>query len=156
MRIAPILLAMLVATAACARSGGSSTSNEPAPVSPTAPSPPVDVTGAWRGPASDSSGPGQFVWVLTQTNASFTGTVTMTDAGTGVSGRGTVSGSLSSGSIHYSIGIPAGGFDNPYAACTATVSGDGQVSSSSITGTYTGSNSCTGSITGGQVTLSKQ
>ena len=41
-------------------------------------------------------------------------------------------------------------------AFLATIRGDGQASATSITGTYTGSNSCSGSITGGQITLTKQ
>ena len=54
------------------------------------------------------------------------------------------------------LGVPAGGFDSPYASCTAEVSGDGQISTASITGTFAGSNSCTGTITSGQLTLNKQ
>src|SRR5206468_9355810 len=112
--------------------------------------------GTWRGPATDSSGPGLMVWALTQSDTSFTGSITMTDMSSTSSGRGTVSGSLSSASIHFSISIPEGGFDGTYATCAVTATGDGQVSASSITGTYTGSNSCSGSVTAGQLTLNKQ
>ena len=151
-----LALLVFISADACGGSGGSST--QPSPTSPTSPSAsgPVSLSGTWSGSASDSSGPGQMSWQVTQAGASFSGTVTITDTGTGLGGRGSVSGTLSSSSIHFSISIPAGGFDSPYAACTANVSGDGQASTSSITGTYSGSNSCAGAITSGQLTLNKQ
>jgi len=82
--------------------------------------------------------------------------MTMTDTSTAVTGRGTLSGTVSGSAIHLSLTIPAGGFDVPYAACSASVSGDGQVSGSTITAAYTGTNSCSGAISAGQVTVNKQ
>ena len=55
----------------------------------------------------------------------------MTDGGAGLGGRGSVSGTVSNGSIHFSISVSAGGFDSPYESCTAEVSGAGQASTSS-------------------------
>ena len=49
-----------------------------------------------------------------------------------------------------------GGFDDRYGACVADVTGAGQITGDSVTGQYSGTNSCTGSITSGQVTLVKQ
>ena len=95
-------------------------------------------------------------WQLTQTDASVAGPATMIDATGGVNGRGTVSGTLTGSSIRFSMSVPARGFDNPYASCSASVSGEAQASSSSITGTYSGSNSCSGAIASGQFTLNKQ
>ena len=95
-------------------------------------------------------------WQLTQSDSSFSGTLTMTDGGTGVTGRGTVSGSVSGNSIQFSLSIPSGGFDSPYAICTATASGSGSASSSAISGSYSGSSSCTGTIASGQINLNKQ
>jgi hypothetical protein len=150
------LAVLVVASAvACGGSGGGSGSPTQPPPS-SASSGPISLTGNWSGTASDSSGPGQVTWQLTQAGTSFSGTATLTDGSTGLGGRGTVSGTVSNTSIHFSISIPAGGFDSPYAACTAEVSGDGQVSTASITGTFAGSNSCTGAITSGQLTLNKQ
>lgn len=128
--------------------------------SPAAPSsgpgnPTMNLTGTWTGTATDSTGPGQMAWQITQTGTSFSGTLTLLDSATGSGGHGSVTGSLSGASIHFSISIPAGGFDEPFASCTADVSGDGQVSASSITGTYAGSNSCTGSVGSGGLTLAK-
>lgn len=150
----PTLAVLVVASAvACGGSGGGSLTQPSA--APT-PSGPASLTGTWSGAASDSSGPGQMSWQLTQAGTSFSGTATLTDSGTGLGGRGSVSGTVSNTSIHFSIGVPAGGFDSPYASCTAEISGDGQISAASITGTFAGSNSCTGVITSGQLTLNKQ
>ncbi len=95
-------------------------------------------------------------WQITQTGASFSGTMTMIDTGTRVTGRGTVSGTVSGSSIQFSIAVPAGGFDSPYASCTANVSGTGAVAATSINGNYAGSSSCSGAISSGQFTLNKQ
>ena len=139
----------LTLTAACG--------SESKPDGPTGPSDPAaSVSGTWSGSATDSSGGGVMSWQLTQADTSISGTVTITDTGTGVNGRGSISGTLSGSSIRFSIAIPAGGFDSPFASCSATVSGDAQASASSLTGTYTGSNSCAGSIGSGSFTLNKQ
>jgi hypothetical protein len=95
-------------------------------------------------------------WTVTQNATSFSGTLTMTDTATGIAGHGTVSGTASGSGIHFSINVGEGGFDEPYAACTVTASGDGQVSASALSGTYAGSNSCTGTIASGQFTLNRQ
>jgi len=150
LRLVGVLL--LVSAGGCSGSDGGSSS---LPTQPSA-STPGTLTGTWSGSASDSSGPGQMSWQITQSDGSFSGTVTITDGSTSLGGRGSVSGILSNGSIRFSISIPAGGFDSPYASCTAEASGDGQVSTSSITGTYSGSNSCTDTITSGQLSLTRQ
>jgi hypothetical protein len=95
-------------------------------------------------------------WQLTQSGSSFSGTMTMTDTSTNVTGRGTVSGSVSGSSVQFSVSVLAGGFDSPYNTCSASVSGTASISSSSMTGTYDGSSSCTGAISSGQLTLQKQ
>jgi hypothetical protein len=145
-------LLVLASASGCAEGGGGPSTL------PTQPSVPVSntLTGTWSGSASDSTGPGQMSWQITQSDSSFAGTVTMTDGGTGLGGRGSVSGTVSNGSIHFSISVSAGGFDSPYESCTAEVSGDGQASTSSLTGTYAGSNSCTDAITSGQLSLTRQ
>jgi hypothetical protein len=94
-------------------------------------------------------------WRITQTSTSVSGTLTMTDGTTNVSARGLISGTVTGSAIHFSMSVPAGGFDNPFSSCTADVSGDAQMSSSAMTGTYSGVNSCTGAITSGQLTLSR-
>jgi hypothetical protein len=147
--IRALTLSVSVASLACSGSSG------------TAPTPPgstpsTNVTGTWTGSASDSSGPGQMTWQITQSGSSFSGNVSMIDTSTKVAGRGTVSGTVSGSAIQFSLAVPAGGFDTPYAACTADVSGNGSASSTSITGGYSGSSSCGGAVVSGQLTLNKQ
>lgn len=91
-----------------------------------------------------------------QSGTSFSGTMTMTDTSTSVTGRGTVSGTVSGSSLQFSVSVLAGGFDSPYNACSATVTGTASIGSASVTGTYDGSSSCSGAISSGQLTLSKQ
>ena len=154
-RLVLLRLVGLLVLASAAGCGGGNGGPSALPTQPSA-STSDTLTGTWSGSASDSSGPGQMSWQIAQSDTSFSGTVTMTDSGTGLMGRGSVSGTVSSGSIRFSISVPAGGFDSPYASCIAEVSGDGLVSTSSITGTYSGSNSCADTITSGQLSLTRQ
>ena len=147
----PWLLALAVVSAVACR-GGSSSSTQPSPTPATT----ANVSGSWSGTASDSSGPGQMTWQLTQTDTSFTGTATVTDTTTGVSGTGSVSGTVTGSTVQFLITIPGGGFPSPYATCAANVSGSGQATSSTITGTYVGTSSCVGTLGSGQFTLNKQ
>jgi hypothetical protein len=143
-------LACLALSVACSKSdsGGSGT--------PTSPTPSGTLTGTWRGTASDSSGPGQMTWQITQSGNSFTGTMSVTDTATTLTGRGSISGTVSGANLHFAITIPAGGFDAPHGGCTAQVDGDGELSGTSITGAYNGSNSCAGTVASGQLSLTKQ
>lgn len=153
-QFALVVLAITVLSSAC---GDGGTPSPTQPSGPTTPSTdPISVSGTWSGTATDSSGPGQLTWQLTQSGMSLSGTLVMTDTATGYSGRGTVSGTVTGSSVQFSMTVPAGGFDVPYGSCTANVSGAGQATSSSITGTYSGSNSCSGAIASGQLTLNKQ
>ena len=139
-------LVALVSAAACR---GSS-----APSAPSSP-PPLSVAGSWRGTAKDSSGPGSITMQVTQSSTNLSGTVTMTVTDSSTTGRGTLTGTLSGSNITLTITIPAGGFDAPFASCNATVSGNGQASASLITANYSGTNSCSGAITAGELTLNK-
>jgi hypothetical protein len=94
-------------------------------------------------------------WQIAQSGSSFSGTLTLVDTESGITGRGSISGSIVSSSIHVVMRVPAGGFDSPFESCSADVSGNLQLTSASITATYSGVNSCTGTITSGEVTLTK-
>lgn len=145
-----------VVSLACGSGGGSTgstTQPSPAPTTPSGTT--ADVNGSWRGTATDSSGPGAMVWQITQSGTSFSGTVTITDTSTGLTARGTISGTVSGSSIQFSIAIPAGGFET-MPTCTASATGSGSIAGSTITGTYSGSSTCSGSISSGQITLNKQ
>jgi hypothetical protein len=124
--------------------------------SPTQSSPLDSLTGTWNGSASDSSGPGQITWQIAQTASSFSGTMTIFDTNSGYGGGGSVSGTVAGASVHFSMRVAPGGFEAPYASCTSDVSGDALITTPSMTGTYSGSSSCGGAITAGQLTLTKQ
>jgi hypothetical protein len=124
------------------------------PSEPT-PTPTPGLTGTWQGTAQDSSGPGQMTWILTGNESSLSGTSTITDTGTNISARGSVTVTVSGSSLRFTLTVPVGGFDAPYALCSAQVSGDGQASTASMSGTYTGTNSCTGAIADGQFSVAK-
>jgi hypothetical protein len=148
-RLCALALLTLMSASAC---GGESPS-------PSAPSPPpaaaVNIAGQWRGIASDSSGPGSITIQLTQSSTNLSGTVTMAVTGTSITGRGTLTGTLTGSTLRFTITIPAGGFDAPYASCNVSVSGDGRATATSITASYSGTNSCSGAVTGGDMNLSK-
>lgn len=145
------VVVLSLAASACS---GSSDSGGSSP--PTSPSSSAGLTGTWVGTASDSSGPGQMTWQLTQSGGSFTGTVAIADTATKLTGRGTVAGTVSGSSIRFRIAVPAGGFDAPYTGCAADASGEGQLNGSAISATYEGSSTCGGTIASGQMTLTKQ
>ena len=121
---------------------------------PTAPgTPAVDVTGTWAGSASDNTGFGEFLWQVTQSGGTFTGRIEITDRSAGITGQGSVHGSVLDGTLQFTITIPSGGFDAPFDNCTTTVSGDATVASTSLSGTYAGSSSCSGKVYAGQFVL---
>ena len=95
------------------------------------------------------------LWQLEHSGAAVSGSLTMTDTTAGNVGQGTVTGTVSGSSLAFTLRIPVGGFGGTWTSCSAEVTGNAQFTSSSITGTYTGSNSCSGVITSGQLTLSK-
>jgi hypothetical protein len=71
-----------------------------------------------------------------------------------------VSGTVSGSTLHFTMTIPAGGFDAPFAGCSSTLTGDALLIASTpaaLGATYSGSaaGSCAASITAGQFTLSK-
>jgi hypothetical protein len=117
--------------------------------------PSVSVAGIWSGSASDSSGPGQMTWRLEDSSGSVTGTFTMTDTATGSVGQGTVTGTMSGSTFTFTLRVPAGGFTDPWGACTAEVSGSAQVANTSMQGSYKGNNSCSGVVSSGEFTLTK-
>jgi hypothetical protein len=145
-----VVLAAFASTLVAAGGCRSATQPTPAPTEVNA-----NISGAWNGTASDSTGPGQLTWSVTQDGTSFTGTLMIVDSGTNVSGRGSVSGTISGTAVHFSMSVSAASFDRPYEECSASLSGDAQVSGSSLSGTYSGVNSCTGTVTGGQITMSR-
>ena len=118
------------------------------------PSEPLNLTGTWSGTASDSSGPGRMTWHLTQNGSAVSGTVNATTPGGTVAFNGTISGIVTSSTLTFTITIPAGGIP-VLPQCTASISGaTTNIIGTSMSGTYSGTNSCTSPFTGGIFTLS--
>lgn len=140
--------------AACAACSGGGSGAPPTPTEPSGDT--VNLTGTWRGTADDSTGPGELTWQVTQSGASFSGTLTARDTFTGVTGRGAVTGTLDGTALQFSMTIAAGGFDAPFDGCTTTASGQGTATASTVSATYSGTNSCSGAIASGQLALTKQ
>ena len=79
----------------------------------------------------------------------------MSDTESGIEAEGTLSGELSGDTLDFTIRIPVGGFTAPFEPCAAEVTGRAQATASTISGTYSGTNSCTGTVGSGQLTLTK-
>jgi hypothetical protein len=139
----------LLLTAALVSACSKGNTNEPSDT-------PSNVNGTWSGAASDSSGSGTMTWTLTQSGSSVTGTLSMSDPGNASSGTGTLTGSVAGNTFTFALTVPPGGFTGAYITCSASLSGTGTVSASAISGSYTGNNSCTGTVGAGQMTLNKQ
>jgi hypothetical protein len=147
-------LIVIVLTSFAAACG---TTSSTAPSSSTA-----SMAGTWAGTASDSSSTmgtgsmmgqvdmGAMTWQLSQSGSTVTGS--MSFAGSGMQNRmpGTFKGTMSGDDITFTMEMPAGSMMS--AACQSTATGTGHVNRTTMimTGTYTGTNVCTGMYTGGQ------
>ena len=125
------------------------------PSSPS-PSPSVNISGTFAGTVSDASGPGRMTWQLTQTGAQVTGTFSATDDTSGIAVTGDVSGTLSDTTLPVRMNTPPGRLPAPFTNCSISSEGTAQVTATTINGTYTGRNSCTGTFGSGRFSLTKQ
>jgi hypothetical protein len=131
--------------------------------SPAAPSAPVSVSGTWSGTASDSSssmgagsmmgqvGAGTMTWQLAQSGSTVTGSMSFS----GMSGQmpGSFSGTMSGQDMTFTMNLPAGSMMS--AGCSAQATGTAHLNGTTMTmtGTYSGSNSCNGAFSNGQMTM---
>jgi hypothetical protein len=114
----------------------------------------LNMTGTWKGTATDSVESAQLTSVLTQTGTTITGTASLVYT-SGTQANGSFSGTVSStgSTVDFTVtGTGSGGGQT----CTVSLTGVGQVSNITFTGTYGGTNSCSGQVTNGQMTMVKQ
>ena len=157
MRKFGFILFLAVFVAGCGGSGSS--------MGPTGPGSMANYAGTWGGSMSESGGAtmgsgtmgglmrgmmaGQMTWQMTQTEANVTGHMEMSPfRGTG---RMAISGTISGQTLTFTMNIPAGGM--PELGCAATGNGIAHMNGNTMTGTYSGSNTCSGPFSNGQFTL---
>jgi hypothetical protein len=158
-------VALAALTASCGGSGmpgPKSTSN-----GASGPPPTFEGTGVDTNPNTGSSG-GMGTTVISftmmQSGANVSGTVTTrsTDApGTCASCHrsrtGTLTGTISGGTLTWTAAFPADAANDPTPACSATLSGTiPDIAADSVSGTYSGADTCEGQYTNGSLTMARQ
>ena len=126
--------------------------------------PPLNLTGTWSGSGSDGLGPETFTWVLTQTGSTLTGSASMrplsaTDGSCESCHKvkdGSISGTVSGTTVTLRMAFALGG-SQPTPTCLVTM----DVSASSVTSTnlsssYNGSDTCEPLVAIGSITMSRQ
>ncbi len=119
--------------------------------------------GTWVGSMSESGGAmmgsgtmggmmsGQVTWHMTQTGANVQGDMDM--SGFRGTGRMAITGTITGQTMTFTMNIPAGGM--PDAGCAASGTGTAQMNGNAMTGTYSGSNTCSGAFTNGKIKFSR-
>jgi hypothetical protein len=99
---------------------------------------------------------GAMTWQLTQNGSTVSGA--MSFAGSGMQGRtpGSFQGTMSGDDMTFTMAMAAGSMMS--SGCSSNASGTAHVNRTTMTmtGTYTGSNSCSGAFTSGQMTMNKR
>jgi hypothetical protein len=138
--------------------------------SPTAPSGSMasaSVAGTWAGIGSDSSSSmgagsmmgqtdmGTMTWQLTQNGSTVTGLISF--SGSGMPGRmaGSFVGTMSGDDMTFTMDMPTSSMMSP--GCSSRATGTAHVNQTmTMTGTYGGSNSCSGTFANGQMTMTRR
>lgn len=131
----------------------------PSPATPTAGSPPLNLSGTWAGNLSVEGMTARMTWTLSQSNGAVTGPVLVALPSGIVLLNGSLSGTLASATLAYTIAVGPGGIPTQ-PACVGQLGGTmtatvGVVST--LAGSYAVvSSACTTPFTGGALTLDKQ
>ena len=161
MRILAILVVLsLMFVAAC---GGSA--SMPAGPSPIMPGGLTSLSGTWTGTSTDTSGPENMTWGVTQNGNAMTGTMNISDSNRGLMGSGSMQGTISGATMTFHMAVPNGGFGGMMSSCSMSMDGQAQMSDDghTMTGTYSGSmtgmmssmQSCGGAMNNGHFTLTR-
>lgn len=122
----------------------------------SSPSAVLNLTGTWSGTATDSSGQVQLIWEVTHTGANLTGPVrAVSNVGLQLY-RGSVAGTVAGNRLTFTVTVETGGIEN-LPECSLTLSGQTtDLQAASLAGTYAGTHSCSGAVSGGRLLLIKQ
>jgi hypothetical protein len=139
----PLLLvaALLGCSFGCHSSGGTTPAPSP-PVVPSPQPPDLDISGQWSGPESDSDGPGTVTFDLQQDGGTVTGNGTVAEDKVRA---GLLAGTLSASTLYFTF--------NYGGNCVRMLHGTMTVGVNTMTGTFSGSNACVGTISSGQISL---
>jgi hypothetical protein len=113
----------------------------------------TNLTGTWKGSGTDSTGTTQFTSVLTQAATAVSGSSTFTAGG--ATGNGSFSGTVNPSGTNFTFAVAVTAAVGTQ-TCTINLNGIGQLNGNVLTGTYSGTNSCSGNISNGQFALTKQ
>jgi len=138
--------------------------SSPAPPPSTPPPPPlVNLTGTWTGSGSDGLGPETFTWVLAQSGAALSGSASMrplslTDGSCSSCHKvkdGSISGSVSGTAVTLRMSFDLGG-SQPTPTCLVIMDvSASSVTTTSLSSSYNGSDSCEPAVAGGSITMSR-
>lgn len=108
----------------------------------------LDGYGQHDGPG----GLGAMTWQLTQSGSAVTGSMSFS----GMQGgrAGSFSGTMSGEDMTLTMDLPSGSMMS--SGCSARATGTARVSGTTMTGSYSGSNSCTDSFMNGQMTMTRR
>ncbi len=128
----------------------------------------ASMAGAWAGVGSDSSismgagsmmgqaDMGTMTWQLTENGSAVTGS--MSFSGSGMQGRlpGSFLGTMSGDDMTFTMDMPTSSMMS--SGCSARATGTAHVNRATMTmtGTYSGANSCSGAFATGQVTMTRR
>ena len=134
----------------------------------TAPSSAISVSGTWSGTSTDSTTPalgtggmmgqagmGTMTLQLVQNGSNVTGTMGFSGMGNNMM-RGTFTGTMSGEDMNFTMNLPTGSMMS--GSCSAQANGTAHMNGTSMTmtGSYSGTNSCTGGFSNGQMTMSRK
>ena len=124
----------------------------------------LSLAGTWTGTGSDDLGPETFTWVLAQSGTTLSGTARMrpvseTDGSCASCHKvkdGTISGSVSGSAVTLRMSFALGGAQpTPTCLVTMDISASG-VTSTNLSSTYNGSDSCEPTVKLGTVTMTRR
>ncbi len=153
--------AVLFASFAAACGGNSSTA-------PSGLTPSASMAGTWSGVGLDSSSSlgagsmmgqidmGTMTWQLTQNGSMVTGPMSFSGSGMHGRGSGAFSGIMSGDDMTFTMHLPTGSMMS--SGCSSSATGTAHVNRTTMTmtGTYSGSNSCSGAYASGQAMMTRR